>query len=160
MPVLRKNHQGNFTPMPNEVLQSKSLSLRARGLLGFMLSKPQDWNFSHKALLSELPSESKGSIQASINELTKSGYVQIIQERKNGRLGKATWYVSDTPYPNIRDAVTVDTPYPGIPDSGKSTSYKRKNIKKKEAVPAVEGGTQLAEGYYLDPESEKWRRRT
>lgn len=88
MPVLRKNHHGNFTPMPNEVLQSKSLSLRARGLLGFMLSKPQDWNFSHKALLSELPSESKGSIQASINELTKSGYVQLSRKERTVDLEK------------------------------------------------------------------------
>ena len=144
--------------IPNALLQDQRLSCRERGLLVWMLSKPPEWNFSHKALLAELPFDKKGVVQASINKLTETGYLQITQERSSGRLGKTVWYVYDVPYPNIRDAVT-ESPYPEIPDSGKPTTYKRKNIKKKEATPAIEGGAQLSEGFYLDPETGQWRRK-
>lgn len=126
-----------------------------------MLSKPPEWNFSHKALLTELPYDKKGVVQACVNKLTETGYLRIVQERSSGRLGKTVWYVYDVPYPNIRDTVATehDSPYPEIPDSGKPTSYKRKNVKKKEAVSALEGGTQLSEKFYIDPVSREWRRR-
>ena len=124
-----------------------------------MLSKPQDWNFSHKALLSELSFDKKGAVQACINKLTEIGYLRIVQERTKGKLGKTLWYVYDVPYPNIRDTDDKVPPYPEIPDSGKPTSYKIQNIQKKEAAPAVEGGTQHSEGFYRDPETGEWRRK-
>lgn len=124
-----------------------------------MLSKPAEWNFSHKALLAELPFDKKGTIQTSINKLVSLGYLKITQERKKGKLGKTVWYVYDTPHPDIRDTVR-DAPHPEIPDSGKSTSYKKESIKKKAAVSAVEGGAQLMERYYLDPVSGGWREKT
>lgn len=126
-----------------------------------MLSKPPEWNFSHKALLAELPYDKKGVVQACINKLTETGYLRIVQERSSGRLSKTVWYVYDVPYPNIRDTVATehDSPYPEIPDSGKSTSYKRKNVKKKEAVPAVGGGAQPSKDLYRDPETGEWRRK-
>lgn len=155
MPVLRTKHKENFTTLPNALLQDKNLSCRDRGLLVWMLSKPQDWNFSHKAILAELQFDKKGAIQASINNLSRIGYLEIIQERNNGRLGKTVWYVSDTPYPNIQDTA----PYPEIPDSGKSTSYKRKNIKKKKADPGVEAGSQPCGNLYFDSDAGEWRRK-
>lgn len=159
MPVLRKKHKENYTTCPNATIADERLSLSDLGLLVTMLSKPPEWSFSHKALQAELKLDKKGAIQKSVTNLQKAGYLKIVQERHNGRLGKATWYVSDTPCPNIRDTVLEGTPYPEIPDSGKSTSYKRKNIKKKETVPAVEGGAQLPEGIYYDPDSGEFRRK-
>lgn len=123
-----------------------------------MLSKPPEWNFSHKALLAELPYDKKGVVQACVKKLTETGYLRIVQERSSGRLGKTVWYVYDVPYPNIRDTVE-ESPYPEIPDSGKSTSYKRKNAKKKEAVPAAESGAQPSKELYRDPETGEWRRK-
>ena len=126
MPVLRRKHTESFTIAPNAAVNDDRLSLSDLGLLLKMLSKPPEWNFSHKALQAELKLDKKGAIQKSVTNLQKAGYLKIVQERKNGRLGKAVWYVYDTPYPNIRDTA----PYPEIPDSGKSTSYKRKNEQK------------------------------
>ena len=181
MPVLRQHHTRDFTVIPNSLLQDQRLSCRERGLLVWMLSKPQDWNFSHKALLSELPFDKKGAVQACINKLTEIGYLRIVQERTKGKLGKTLWYVYDVPYPNIRDAAIEPTqpkemaddlphpkyrdtdnkapPYPEIPDSGKSTSLKKHIKQKKKAVPATEGGAQLPEGIYYDPNSGEFRRK-
>lgn len=124
-----------------------------------MLSKPQDWNFSHKAILAELPFDKKGAVQACINKLTELGYLKIVQERTSGKLGKTIWYVYDTPYPKYRDTDNQKSPYPEIPDSGKPTSYKRKTKQKKEAAPAFKGGAQLPDGIYFDNESGEFRRK-
>lgn len=159
MPVLRQNHTRDFTVFPNALLQDQRLSCRERGLLVWMLSKPQDWNFSHKALLAELPYDKKGAVQACINKLTEAGYLRIVQERTKGKLGKTLWYVYDVPYPKYRDTDKQKSPYPEIPYSGKPTSYKIKNKQKKEATPALEGGAQLPEGIYFDSESGEFRRK-
>lgn len=161
MPVLRQHHTRDFTVIPNALLQDQRLSCRERVLLVWMLSKPPEWNFSHKALLTELSYDKKGVVQACVNKLTETGYLRIVQERSSGRLGKTVWYVYDVPYPNIRDTVATeyDSPYPEIPDSGKQTSYKRKNVKKKEAVPAAESGAQPSKELYRDPETGEWRRK-
>lgn len=125
-----------------------------------MLSKPLEWNFSHKALLSELPFDKKGTLQACINKLTETGYLRIVQERTKGKLGKTLWYVYDVPYPECRDSDNKKPPYPKIPDSGKPTSYKVKNIKNKAAVPALEGGEQpLPSHIYYDEELGEYRRK-
>lgn len=159
MPVLRQHHTRDFTVIPNSLLQDQRLSCRERGLLVWMLSKPQDWNFSHKALLSELPFDKKGAVQACINKLTEIGYLRIVQERTKGKLGKTLWYVYDVPYPKYRDTDNKAPPYPEIPDSGKSTSFKKHIEQKKSAVPATEGGAQLPEGFYYDPDSREFRRK-
>ena len=181
MPVLRKNHTRDFTVLPNSLLQDQRLSCRERGLLVWMLSKPQDWNFSHKALLAELQYDKKGAIQACINKLTETGYLRIVQQRTKGKLGKTLWYVFDSPNPKYQDTVieasqpknhrcdapnpkyrdtaNPKSPYPEIPDSGKPTSYKIKNKQKKEAAPALKGGVQLPEEIYFDYESGEFRRK-
>lgn len=146
VPVLRKHHTRDFTVIPNALLRDQRLSCRERGLLVWMLSKPQEWNFSHKSLLAELPFDKKGTVQACISKLEETGYLRIVQERKQGKLGKTQWYVYDVPYPEI-------------PDSGKPASYKRKNIKKEKAVPGFGAGEQPLGTVYFDTESGEWRRK-
>ena len=157
MPVLRQIHKINFTTLPNALLQDSKLSCRERGLLVWMLSKPTEWNFSHKALLAELPHDKKGAIQACVNKLTETGYLRISQERTNGKLGKAVWYVYDSPYPSIQDSEEIHSPHPKIPGSGKSTSYKRKNIEK--AAPSIDAGRQPSGNCYYDHDAGEWRRK-
>ena len=50
MSVVRCEKDRNFTVMSNYHLQNKTLSLKAKGLLSFMLSLPDDWNFSISGL--------------------------------------------------------------------------------------------------------------
>lgn len=144
MPVLRRKHTENYTTAPNAAVNDERLSLSDLGLLLKMLSKPPEWNFSHKALQAELKLDKKGAIQKSVTNLQKAGYLKIVQERKNGRLGKAVWYVYDTPYPEI-------------PDSGKPASYKRNNIIK--ADPGFKAGSQPFDNLYFDEDAGEWRRK-
>ncbi len=46
MAVFKVEKTKNFTIMSNHHLQNKNLSLKAKGLLSYMLSLPNDWDYS------------------------------------------------------------------------------------------------------------------
>jgi len=50
--VFKIEKQKNYTVMSNYHLQDKNLSYKAKGLLSFMLSLPEDWDYSLKGLVS------------------------------------------------------------------------------------------------------------
>jgi len=123
-----------------------------------MLSKPQDWRFSYAGILQENPMDGKSSLQAGVKNLQKAGYLHIHQERQKGKLGETIWTVTDAPYLENEDTVT-HSPYPQKPHPGNEDYTNNRNNKKKSAVPALEGGIQLPEGFYLDEVSGEWRRK-
>ena len=68
MATFKINKNRDFTIMSNFHLRDKNLSLKAKGLLSFMLSLPDDWDYSLKGLVS-ICKENKDAIRASLNEL-------------------------------------------------------------------------------------------
>ena len=46
MAVFKVEKTKNFTIMSNHHLQNKNLSFKAKGLLSYMLSLPEDWDYS------------------------------------------------------------------------------------------------------------------
>ena len=46
MSVFKVEKTKNFTIMSNHHLQNKNLSFKAKGLLSYMLSLPDDWDYS------------------------------------------------------------------------------------------------------------------
>lgn len=155
MPVLRQRHARNFTTLPNELLQDQQLSCRDRGLLVWMLSKPPDWKFTHKAILQELPADGKTAILNCVKRLQEVGYLEISRSKKAGQFDKSIWTVSDTPHPQNED---MDIPHPRFPHPQNADVFLKKELTKKEkAVPALEGGRQPE--IYFDPEAGEWKRR-
>ena len=45
MAILRKKYDRNFTTISNDALKDKDLSFKAKGLLVYMWSLPNDWEF-------------------------------------------------------------------------------------------------------------------
>jgi len=85
MAVFRVEKNKDFTVMCNYHLRDKRLSLKAKGLLSFMLSLPEDWDYSLTGLAS-LCKENIKAIRSAIHELEIYGYV--VRERKHGELGR------------------------------------------------------------------------
>lgn len=52
MPIFKIEKNSNYTVMSNYHLKDKDLSYKAKGLLSFMLSLPEDWNYSLAGLCS------------------------------------------------------------------------------------------------------------
>ena len=76
MAVFKVKKNKNYTTMSNYHLQNKNLSLKAKGLLSYMLSLPNDWDYSISGLVANCR-ESKTSIRTALNELKEHGYLVI-----------------------------------------------------------------------------------
>ena len=63
-----------FTRIPNTAIVS-GLSLKGLGLLVFMLSKPDGWNFTERGLLSQL-NIGRHALASAMDELIERGYVR------------------------------------------------------------------------------------
>lgn len=70
MAVFKVEKRKNYTIMSNHHLQNKNLSLKAKGLLSYMLSLPEDWDYSLAGLEANCK-ESKTSLRTALNELKK-----------------------------------------------------------------------------------------
>ena len=92
--VFRVQKTKDFTVMSNHHLKNKDLSLRSKGLLSFMLSLPEDWDYSLKGLAT-LNKEGIDAIRSAINELEAFGYIERSRVRnEKGSLAKMN--ISDT----------------------------------------------------------------
>ncbi|MDO4962808.1 MAG: helix-turn-helix domain-containing protein [bacterium] len=85
MSVFKIEKNDNYTIMSNYHLRDRNLSYKAKGLLSFMLSLPDDWDYSVKGLAS-ISKENMKAIRTTLKELEDNGY--LVRERKqleNGR---------------------------------------------------------------------------
>ena len=76
MAIFRTEKNSNYTVMSNYHFREKNMSLKAKGLLSFMLSLPDDWDYSMAGLVS-LCKENETAIKSALKELQDFGYVRI-----------------------------------------------------------------------------------
>lgn len=95
---------GNFYLLDKAISEDRRLSWGARGLLVYLLGKPDNWRVSPAALVAETSESARplgrDGVYALLAELTACGYVTRTQPRlANGVLGPVTYLVSETPLP-------------------------------------------------------------
>ena len=81
--IIEKNK--DYTIMSNYHLRDKYLSYKAKGLLSFMLSLPEDWDYSLNGLVS-LSKEGIKAVRNILQELKNLGYLVI--EKKQNEIGQ------------------------------------------------------------------------
>lgn len=99
MAILRHHHTRDFTIVPNSLIQNENLSLRDIGLLIYMLSLPDDWEFSIRGLDAIFENDGRDAISVSLKRIEAAGYLTRETERKGGKFGSVVWTVSDVPIP-------------------------------------------------------------
>ena len=92
MAVFKVEKIKNYTIMSNHHLQNKNLSLKAKGLLSYMLSLPEDWDYSLAGLEANCK-ESKTSLRTALNELKENGYLVIEKMYPNQTVSKRIEYI-------------------------------------------------------------------
>ena len=92
MAVFKVEKTKNFTIMSNHHLQNKNLSLKAKGLLSYMLSLPNDWDYSLAGLVAN-SKESKTSIRNTLNELKENHYLSVTKLYPNQTESKKIEYI-------------------------------------------------------------------
>ena len=76
MPIVKDEvHERDYVVMHNRVLEDESLSWEARGVLAYLLSRPDNWQPS-VAHICKLGNMGRGKGQRIFNELKEAGYVK------------------------------------------------------------------------------------
>lgn len=90
----------NYVVMDKTFLNDTRLSWKAKGILAYMLSKPDDWTFYLDELIKH-STDGKSSFKSGFNELKKYGYVRM--ERKKREDGTFKWeaVVCERPYTDL-----------------------------------------------------------
>jgi hypothetical protein len=164
----RKDRENPFVQINRNVFQDPKISLKAKGLIGYCLSKPDDWIFHISVMEKELGCK-KDAIRSALRELTDNGYCFRAQFRtEDGTYGRWETIISDSKEEILRAREEfkkclpqVDFPLPVFPlpenpplhikieqkrEETKNTPTPTSSSKtKKEAAPPSEIASRLAE---------------
>ena len=119
--------EGNFYVLSKAISEDKRLSWAARGLLVYLLGKPDHWKVSPAAIINETAESAKHSrrdaVYGLLDELQATGYMVREQRRDaGGVLGPVSYLVREiatTPLTEKPDTAPLPgSPLPGEPYTG------------------------------------------
>lgn len=79
--IFRKHVTNDYTVIRNEILEASTLTWAAKGILCYLLSKPDYWR-PRQAEISSVGPDGKHAVSSVFKELISTGYVIKRQERK------------------------------------------------------------------------------
>lgn len=96
MKVTRSHPTSRFTVLPNDALEDERLSFKARGLLAYLLSRPDGWSTDSSELATHGP-DGRTAVLSALKELEEAGYLR----RTRGRDEQGHFFtqceITDTP---------------------------------------------------------------
>ncbi|MFT8557903.1 DnaD domain protein [Liquorilactobacillus hordei] len=103
MAIIRQKRNSNFSIMSNEMLSDANMSFKARGLLAYMLSKPDDWKFYVSELSDHSDKDGEKAIRSALREIESAGYLERHRDRDNtGKFTGQDFILSDNPHSQNR----------------------------------------------------------
>lgn len=146
----------NYTIIPNEVLGDKNLSLKAKGLISYLISLPVDWEI-YKSELKNHFKDGKDSINSAFDELINAGY--IIQEEKDkqkGQFGGYNYVIinpnEENPMRENRNGSSVTVNPPLINTYNKQNTDKQIELSKDNSLVGLPSSTPTGESSSDDKE--------
>lgn len=126
-----KDKENPYVTINKYYIYDNRLSLKAKGLMSYFLSRPNDWDF-YAEEIKKHTTDKDTSISGAIKELIDYGYIR--RETKRGDKGKFKggydYSVFETPIETSNEestACTENSPKPENPESGKSRTGKTPN---------------------------------
>ena len=118
--------QAPFLVIDRRSVEDDRLSWAARGVLAYLLAKPDDW----KVRVEDLRKRGdlgRDAIYAVLNELQRWGYLERVRQRNpRGSFGDVDSTLFEVPVPGLPDTAR---PYPGQPDPAKPRLLSNKYTK-------------------------------
>lgn len=113
MSTIRVQRRSRFTTIDRETINDDRLSFRARGLLVWLLDKPDDWRCDSDSL-AMAASEGRDAIRTALRELAECGYIR----RTKTQTSRGQWITETMVFE--RPPVDTDDGFPGVgnPDVG------------------------------------------
>lgn len=117
---VNKNKENPYVQIDKRIFEDDRLSWKAKGLLGYFLSRPDDWEVSVYDLINR-SKDGRDSVYAGMKELREVGYMDRIPDRnEKGRIVKHYYIVFESPKPQLTDfPEVVPSPLTDFPDMGK-----------------------------------------
>jgi hypothetical protein len=127
--IVRREHRAHFTIVPNAVFADTRLSVEAKGVLGYLLSRPHKWRVRLEHVGRTLKVGRK-KLQRIFRELISAGYVTREPQRfaAGHRFGDLDYVVRDVPLALARGVENSTIPGgrkgPAPPRVQKGPAYK------------------------------------
>jgi hypothetical protein len=110
---LQKNSQNPYTMVHNGIIRNPSLSWKAKGIMLYFLSRPDDWTFYEKEVIRNA-ADGVSSYRAGLKELEAHGYLKRTQVKDElGKFSHVLYEVFEAPNPALVNSVLVggDSPW-------------------------------------------------
>ena len=91
-----KNRDNPYVMLNKEFLSNPKLSWKSKGLLSYLLSKPDDWKINLSDLINK-SNNGRDSVRAGIKELIDNKYIIKTQARLYGKFDKYIYDVYEKP---------------------------------------------------------------
>lgn len=145
----KKRKKTGFTQISNTLLEDTRLSWRAKSILCYLMSRPNNWKIN-KTDLYNRSTEGRDAVETALKELKQFEYLHIYKNiMVNGQIDGWTWEYDDTPFtPDILKNQTTEKPQENsenvqiprhldFPSSGKpvmwnSSAYNNTDINNKD----------------------------
>lgn len=96
MKLRRVETPRGWTSIPNETLEDRRLSWRARGILAYLLSRPPGWDTDSERLAA-IAKEGRDAVRTALTELEKARYLFRVKMQGNGGLWATEYVLYDRP---------------------------------------------------------------
>ena len=132
MSIIRAARKAQFYVLPTLVIEDDRLSWEARGLLVYLLQKPDHWNANVKRLIDQTrnclgKSSGRDKVYAILKELRMAGYVYSTFKRVGGEFKGVSYEVSEEPDLEAAAAYIAsldggpEQPFPDLPETVETT---------------------------------------
>ena len=159
--IIRHAQRRRFTTIDRAALNDKRLSFRARGILSWLLDKPDNWDVRSEAIADE-GTEGRDAIRTALNELESYRYVRRLRRQVPGGQWITETWVFERPNEEAEHLEEVET----SPGTDSQASVDRPSVSQALSssllITKTEGktsrGTQLPNPFTVTPEMESWAR--
>ena len=128
MSIIRVEHNKDFVIINKTGLNDQRISFKAKGILAYLLSKPDNW-YCNRKHLAKIGPDGITAVRSGLKELRKYGYLEKRPIRnQKGRIIEWESIIRETPKPSTQqeDDQKVENPPSGNPtrrDSSRHNKY-------------------------------------
>lgn len=159
MTTVRVAKRDRFTLIDRRTANDSRLSFKARGILLWLLDKPDDWETTAEKI-EQQGKEGREAIRSALKELEQFGYLTRIQWRDEHMRFQTEWTISEegnsgSPYTGFRSRkAAAGKPYPLIDTE---TNTKNSGVQKSESpgarFPQPRSGCDVCAGGWREDEN-------
>ena len=132
-----------FTIIDNDIIEDGGLSMKATGLLAYILTRPDNWRCNSASIAVHFGC-GKEAVRSAMKELSEAGFARLVKKQDPATgLFSSEWYVFESKVKPSQETPTTDyprpeNPVPGDPDSGSFGSITRTEKQELNPLPLTQ----------------------